>query len=212
MMYHAPNARFLFALSACLLTTLAWVSGALAQADQNNYERIEETWEVKLNTPDASDETPQIAFWLKPAGSSPFTGVFLLNFRDEPSYQQGGVQVQLWHGETLRAQKSYGTALLNTQDETITFTLYAERNGTALSFGAMNGASTTWGNLALGNLHIATPDTTPSFMNYKSSDSIANLELPYGASRIKSIKLTQVRKKRVTGNVWVTETSQNAYP
>ena len=201
-----------FVFAAAMATSLLCSKTAFAQADQNNYERIEETWEIKLGTPDPADESPQIAFWMKPTASSAFTGVLLLNFRDEPSYQSGGMQVQLWQNETLRAQKSYGTSLLNTNDETITLTLYMERNGSTLSYGVASGTSATWGNLANGNLHIATADTTASFPNYKSSDSIANLELPYGSSRIKSITLTQVRKKRVTGNVWVTESSQNAYP
>ena len=177
------------------------------------YDRIEEDWELILNTPDGANGSPQIAFEMTPDAGSPLTGIFLINDRDTPNFIAGGVQVQLWNGDTNVATANFGSTTLSNKDEKITFTLYMDRQtGGQLKYGVLRGLCTTWGDLSKASLNVSCPDNTNTFTNYLSANSVGNAQITLGASRVKSLKVLQVRKYYVKGSGKDTESGITVYP
>lgn len=177
------------------------------------YDRIEEDWELILNTPDGATGSPQIAFEMTPEAGSPLTGIFLINDRDTPNFLAGGVQVQLWNGDTNTATADFGSTTLANVDEKITFTLYMDRQTAGqLKYGVLKGQCTTWGDLGKAPLNVSCPDTMNTFTNYLSANSVSNAQIMLGANRVKSLKLIQVRKYYVKGQGKDTETGITVYP
>ncbi len=155
--------------------------------------RIEEDWELYVDGPNAGRSVPQVRIEMAPSISSPFRAVFLLNHRESPDSALGGLEVQLWEGQTLRADKTYGTASLATAGEKVAWTQYLERKDNSLKFGLASGSSVTWGDLSLPQLHVNTGDTTLFFPLYTHTHSVQNSSIHYGANRLDTLKLVRVR-------------------
>src|SRR5262249_50754347 len=92
-----------------LMLTLAIVAfpvgGILAEAPAVP-DQVEEDWLLVIGNPDYVGVGPQITTSMSPVGdsSTPFAA-FDLNYREFPSFQAGGMQIQVWSGKNV-----YGTA------------------------------------------------------------------------------------------------------
>ena len=64
-------------------------------------DQIQEDWQVVIGVPDPAGAGPQISTAMSPVtdGSTP-SFVFDLNYQDSPSFIPGGMQVQVWSGDT----------------------------------------------------------------------------------------------------------------
>jgi len=192
------------ALTLCL--------AAPASAD-GPYARIEQDWELVLNTPDLSFPSPQIVIPMKSWPGSSKTAYFLVNHHDYPEFQAGGGQIQLWNGSTQLATKSFEGPTLIRDGEVVTWTQYVERKDGKLKFGLSAVQGEAWGTNTADTLGgpVEIPDSISSFAAYETSYSAENAVITFGDERVHSLKLVAVRKIKANGQV-DTEGSRDVYP
>jgi hypothetical protein len=189
------------ALMACTLAAIA-----LGVPSDNAYaqtstppDQIQEDWQVVIGVPDPSNAGPQISTYLSPVsdGSTPFF-IFDLNYQDSPTFTAGGMQVQVWSGDTLVSGATKGTAQLSTTNETITWTSVMSISSTTgtVSFGINSGRSTTWGKFGQGqqlNINGSFTTSLTSLSNYSPATSVANAGVGWESNRVTSMTLLRVR-------------------
>lgn len=197
-----------------LLTTVTAVALALTGTDAAGgvYTRVEQDWELVLNTPDLSFPSPQIVIPMKTRPESAKTAFFLVNHHDFPSFQAGGGQIQLWQGD-LQQVKSFAGPTLIRDGEVVTWTQYLERKDGKLNFGLSAVAGDAWGTNTADTLGgpVSFSDSNPWLTDYDSSYSVDNTVIMFGDGRVHSLKLLQVRKYKVGGGVDV-EPARTVYP
>jgi hypothetical protein len=172
---------------------------------------IEQDWEVVVGTPDPSLCSPQIFALLYPASGGDFSCQFLINYNDQPDFSAGGVQIQIWQDTTVLdgEDNSPHQAVLQNENETVTFTLRMQLVNGNLQFSAVSVSSPSFGDVT--NLFTSVPYAQKSLSNYQTSDTIANSGILYGSNRVTSLRITAVRKIDSSGNV-TTEGAQQIYP
>lgn len=211
----ASHQNGLLRLLVCIASVILFATDATAQKNRWGYDRIEEDWELVLATPDGQAGSPQIEFQMKPEPNSSLTGMFLINYHDTPAYTAGGVQIQMWDRDINIATADFPASTLSDPDEAIPFTLYMDRSTGNLRYGVCAGHSTAWGDLSGGSEEICVevPDNATSFPKYDTGFSLRNTEIVFGATRIKSLRLKEVRKYYTKGNSYDTDTTiYQVYP
>jgi hypothetical protein len=185
-------------------------------AQTGPYVRIEQDWEMMVKKPEPSLLSPQVYIQMSPFPSSSVGGIFLLNYRDTPSFEAGGLQLQLWDSDRNIGLRSFGNGgQLNLNAEQITWTQYMELKAGNLNFGIMKIRSKTWGNSgASDNWSVTTPySAIKTFTDsYQTTDSLEQSGILFGASNVTSLKLQQVRKYDAGGKYDTETNSQQVYP
>ncbi len=163
--------------------------------------RVEEEWELKVVTPDSGSDAPQVTCLMSPVGDIlSLHAAFELNQRSLPSFSPGGLQLQLWNGDSPWTHVEAGaTGVLHESDETITWTHAMEVSGGVLRFTVVGGASATWGSFGGDELKIEVPTDLANLNQYDPSVSVNNSAVGYAANRVKSLTLKRVRIVAVTG-------------
>lgn len=168
--------------------------------------RVEEDWVLVLNEPDGSVDSPQFHTVMSPFSDvETYFAQVLWNYREEPDYISGGVQLQSYDGETLVRGKSMEFGQLSTTAETVSWTQSLETNGTSLSFSISNGQSTTWGVFGK-DMYIATDAALASLNNYNPDFSAQASGITYGSNRVNTMTITQVRYYGASGLLGVDAT------
>lgn len=183
-------------------TTLAGLVAALfvgpaARAATPPPDQVEEDWQVVLATPDPVGAGPQISTAMSPVsdGSTP-SFVFDLNYRDSPSFQAGGMQAQVWSGDTMLSSTTRGTAQCSTTGETITWTQRMRISSGTVNFAIDSGQSTTWGKFGQGqqlNINSSFTTTLTSLASYSPDTSMTNSGVGWEPNRLRSMTLLRVR-------------------
>jgi hypothetical protein len=186
---------------------------ATPAAADGPYYKIEEDWELVLNTPDLSFPSPQIVVAMKPRPDSTKTALFLVNHHDYPKFEAGGGQIQLWDGPAMLGAKSFAGPTLIRDGETVTWTQYLQRGDGNLKYGLSAVSGEAWGTNTADTLGgpASAPDGSYFFTNYDSSNSVQNAVITFGAERVHSLKLVAVRKYRFDGKI-DTEDARQVYP
>jgi hypothetical protein len=200
----------LAALAACAMLT----STPIGQARDvtGDFVKIEQDWEVVVGDPDVSLCSPQLFVLLWPASGGDFWNEFLINYNDQPTFSAGGVQIQVWQGNTVLDghDNSPNQAVLQLQGEVVTFTLSMRVTSTGdLHYRAKNVSSTSFGNI--GNLVASVPYNQPNLNSYSTDDTVNNSGILFGANRVTSMTLKQVRKYNAAG-AYVTEDARQVFP
>ncbi len=159
---------------------------------------IEEEWEVVIADPDPDGDGPQIQTYMSPVAddSEPEPYFWLmLNSRDRP-YNPGGMQVQAWtHQEDLLGSAAWGTAKLNTSNETITWrqrlTIVNNGGSKTLRYEIRNLQSTTWGSFGgpNGPAAIDIPTHFDRLSGYDPETSLRYSKVGWQANRVSSMTL-----------------------
>jgi len=159
-------------------------------------DRIEEDWQVVLGTPATETNCPQLLTSMSPTGSAtdPY-GVFKLNYRDRPSYQAGGLSLQVWQDKQFQSNSDQGTAQCTTANETVTWTQRMSLSGGSLNYKVLSGNSTTWGQFGVNatDLAVNTSSSLSDLSGYTPAKSVEKAGATYGADRVASMTLLQVR-------------------
>jgi len=167
--------------------------------------RIEEDWVLQINNPDAGNDAPQIINVLSPTSLlSDLHGILELNHSTAPDYQAGGMQLQLWKNEDQLSWKTHAnTARLQTNNETINYTMVMEIANGNLTFSIINGNSTTWGQFGQAqNLQVTNATTTiQNLGDYDPQTSVTQSEIGYAANRVTKFALTKLRYYDANGLV-----------
>jgi hypothetical protein len=184
------------------LTVVLSVASALALALGASFQtapqpdRIEEDWQVVLGIPATNTNCPQLVTSISPTGSDTDpSGVFKLNYRDQPSYQAGGLSVQAWQGQQFLSNSDQGSAQCTTANETITWTQRMSLSGGNLNFKVLSGNSTTWGQFGVNDtdLAVSAVSSAADLSGYSPANSVAKAGATYGADKVTTMTLLQVR-------------------
>jgi hypothetical protein len=190
--------------SSGLVAVMAMVAYAeSAVAGSGLYYRIEEDWELVLYTPDLSFPAPQVVVCMTPGDLSNKQALFLINHHDTPLFNAGGGQIQVWDGDTLKSYKSFQGPTLIRVGEVVRWTQYMERSGGKFQFGLSYVEGDAWGVNTAADLGgpVYFSDWKSIFDSYTSDNSVHDAAITFGADRVNSLKLKQVRKYPSTGGV-----------
>jgi hypothetical protein len=173
------------------------VSAILGQTPAAVPDQVEEDWQLVIATPDVIGVGPQITTSMSPVGdgSTPFAA-FDLNYREYPSFQAGGMQIQVWSGDDVLATSSSGTNQFATPGETVTWTQRMKINqGGTVTYHIRNGQSTTWGAFGGGSdtLRVSFSTSASSLSGYSPDTSVANSGASWESNYVTQLTLVQVR-------------------
>jgi hypothetical protein len=163
--------------------------------------RVEEDWELVVNQPDTGNNGPQVTCTVSPLTMDLFYAAFDVNYRTQPDYSPGGLQLHTWDpNDPIMTQDLPASGMLATPGETITWTtrMYV-RNG-FLKFRVVNGQSQTWG--AFASPHsIAIPMQLADLSAYDPSVSVNNSGVSFASNLVVSLTLKAVRWYDASGNL-----------
>jgi len=158
--------------------------------------RVEQDWELVIGTPDPDTDSPQIVCVISPRGDVNSTyAAFELNQRGQPSFSPGGLQLQIWDGESpLSEVSSTNESLLTNVGETVRWTQSMELADGVLIFEVTNGTSTTWGGFGgEGSLRLSVSTTLTNLDGYDADVSLRNSGVGFAANRVHSLVLKRTR-------------------
>lgn len=199
-----------------ILAATALVALALGASFQSPApDRVEEDWQVVLGTPDPTATCPQFLTIMSPTGvvTDPYLR-FELNFRDQPSFQAGGLSAQFWQGTNFVSNSDQGTATCNTANESITWTQRMSLSGGNLNFKVLSGNSTTWGQFGVNDTDLAVSNSSSlaDLSGYKPDYSVSKSGVGFGPNRVTSMTLLQVRYYQGSTLLSTDTTPRSAWP
>ena len=156
---------------------------------------IEEDWELTITEPDALLSAPQIGTVMTPfEDADTLYLAFAMNHRVNTTFRPGGMELQLWYQEQLLGWNTFGSELMVTPNETITWTQRLEIQGSKLRFSIVNGKSATWGNFGQGeSMHLDIATTLTDLNDYHPNVSAKNSGVSFAANRVGTLVLKKVR-------------------
>jgi len=206
--HNTARRRWLLRFAVVLLVGAWAVSPPAAQAA---VVRVEEDWELVISDPDPNCDSPQITCTISPVGDiAAVHAAFDLNQRSFLEFNAGGLQLQLWNGETAVAQITGPSGgLLCTAGERIQWTQSMELAEGSLIFQVSGGTSTTWGAFgAEGSLRLSVPAGLSSLDGYDPRVTVRNTGVGYAANRVQSLVLKRVRYYSESGESWEDNTER----
>lgn len=186
--------RFVGAGASAALALLGRRAPAAAAA---GIDRVEEDWELVIESPDLIAEGPQLTTSMSPTGD--IEGLFVafnLNYRGQSPYRSGGLEVVAFNGEVAMAVSTQGSGLLSTDGEQLTWTQQLRVSGGTLSYQIVGGESTTWGKFGQGsgtNLGVTTAAGLSTLDAYDPAVSVARSGAGWQPNRVRSMTLVRVR-------------------
>jgi hypothetical protein len=216
MMSHFSKAR----IPAVLATLLGMASLATAQDFINQHVipnsltvvQIEEDWELVVGETDEDVTAPQITTAISPRGDvDSLHAIFNLNHQALDVFAPGGMQLQLWNGDTPITHRKLRNGEVMTEDgETVTWTQRMSVSGGYLTFLIVNGHSHTWGDF--GNEYFLTARIQTELENlnlYNPEVSVGASGVVFAGNRVDSLTLKRVRAYTADGQVFVIDVNIN---
>jgi hypothetical protein len=170
--------------------------------------QVEEDWELVLASPAAIKTAPQVETTMSPVGN--IDSVFARttwNYREFPSFQAGGMQLQAWHGDAFLTKTNFGTNDLSTVSETVTWTQVLKTDGTVLTLKIADGQSVTWGAFGGSTLTLVGVINLPNLNEYRTEVSVDNSGITFGANRVVKLRIKAVRRKAADGTLLSTDSN-----
>lgn len=158
--------------------------------------KVQEDWELVVGDADTLREAPQVVCAMAPRPSDDSVyALFELNHQSLPSYQSGGLQLQVWSGDELLGYKDdERSELLGQAGEVITWTQEMSTQQCGLKFRVLNGSSGTWGAFAPdGALSVDGGQGADDLNGYSPDFSVSRSGVSFGAKRVQSLTLKRVR-------------------
>ena len=180
-------------LAVALLLSLP---AAVFGQDGSAIVRIEEDWELVVGEPEPNLVAPQVTCVMAPTQT--LDGLYLLfdvNHQNHPDFVAGGVQLQVWNGDSTLLERKYPNTLAMAQPgETVVWTQAMAISGGSLSVEITNGRSATWDVFGdEGYLKAAVATDIANLNGYSPDFSIANSGVGYASNRVTSLVLKRVR-------------------
>src|SRR5262249_43896808 len=173
--------------------------------------RVEEDWTLIVDQPDQNVAAPQLSSQMSQDGTGSLFCNLPLNSRHFPRYGAGGLQVQIWSGDSNVASKTWDTwAVMNTPNEVVTWTQFLDIRKGPMTFGVSAASSQTWDDFS--GQQIGVPTTVQSLDNYTVDYSVANSGITFGANRVSYLAITAVRIYYQDGSVQEDLTERIIYP
>jgi hypothetical protein len=165
--------------------------------------QVEEDWELLVGEPNVLANAPQVSMVMTPfANIEGYHFLALLNLRTHPDYRAGGLQVQLWNGESLVSyHNSPQEELLHHTGETVAWTQRMQLSGGNVVFSIVDGLSASWGNFGgQGYLVASFPSTIDNLISYNPYVTLNESGITFAGNRVSSLTLKQIR--------WITDSGQ----
>lgn len=156
--------------------------------------RIEEDWELALNEPESELIAPQFYTVMAPQASCERAFFQVTwNFREMPDFQPGGLQVQAWSGEDYEGLHNVAENSLARRAENIRWTQAMVTNGDMVGFAITNGESSSWGSFGGDSVGVLQTSPVIDLNNYDPDFSATKSYVTYGANRVNSLRMREVR-------------------
>jgi len=175
--------------------------------------RVEEDWELVLLEPDGDLLAPQFHTVISPFGHlDDFYAQTTWNYQELPIFRPGGFQVQGWQDERVVNTKSFDLAEFSRTSETVVWTQVVETNETWTAFALIDGASVTWGGFGGIFTVVSGFHGMPNLDTYSPNVSVENSWITYGANRVTSLKIVEVRYYDTDGLLYTDTTQRAVFP
>lgn len=186
------------------LVAVAVAGGLSAQSSSPDVYTIEEDWQIIVGDPNYNDNGPQITCTISPADMGTAYCAFDINYRTQPDYEAGGLQIHTWDPtDPIEYASSPHTGIMETSGETVTWTTRMTWNAGNLYFRIANGQSQTWGQFGsdVTHLQLILPTTLTNLNSYSPDVSLNNSGVSFASNLVTSQTLMAVRWYDVNGNL-----------
>lgn len=203
---HASSLRaLLIAGGLCLFAT------TVAYADTPKLFLVEEDWEMVINEPEVSINSPQVAFFLYPdADHSECYFQLQMNYAAEDGYSSGGFRVgAFYHEQPIDEERSAVRETLAWDNDRLQWTsAMAVFNG-KLMYALKDGYGYQWGTFGGPEYLVEMDDLDMHALDhYSPQKSLESVDIGFGANRVSSIRLKRVRLKYTDGHTQTLEVNQ----
>lgn len=196
----------------CVAVLGLLAAAACRTAEAQSIVRVEQDWQLVLGTPDSDNDSPQVVCVISPvAGVQSHYAAFELNQQSLPEFHAGGLQLQVWNGETTLTERNAADGVrLEQEGETIQWTQSMELRDGSLTFEVSNGTSVTWG--AFGGLQAAVSTTLGNLNGYDPAVSVRNSGAGFASNRVQSLVIRRTRFVMADGQIIADDTQRTVYP
>ncbi|MEZ6127056.1 MAG: hypothetical protein R3C59_00070 [Planctomycetaceae bacterium] len=170
-------------------------SAVFGQTSEAPIVRVEEDWVAYIRNPDENVAAPQLVHVISPLKhlDGPY-GLIEFNHRSQPSFQEGGFQVQSWQGDDPYDHRtSAETNLLDSNYDKLTYTIAMETDGSQLKFTLKDGRSRSWGRFAHSGVTAVAPAVGSDLRDYSPDFSAAKTTVNVGAHRAEIVYMKAAR-------------------
>lgn len=193
-----------------LVVLMLGLGGSQLDAVYRTVVRVEEDWEIRVASPDALLDLPQIVTVFGP--DNPETGVhavFELNHGTLPTFGEGGMQLQYWDGDNLRGYKRQKAPTeFATAGETVKFTTVTEIDRGDLVLSVTRGTSETFGTFGDESSLRIRVNSSLWNLNFMDLDSsIRHSRVTYGANHVSRFRRNTVRMYDTDGDIVATDST-----
>jgi hypothetical protein len=192
-----PSSNRFLLFQCCFGLSLIFVSGSATFAQQEaTVTRIEEDWELLVNTSDPETSAPQITTIMTPSSAtSDQYFVFNLNHSTSPDYEKGGMQLHSWlPGDLHTFNESTTHVPLAANNELVKWTQRMVLQNGTVTMSVHNGTGATWGNFGDNQALSLSFDTNLENLNdYLGTDSVNFSSVGFAANRVSRLTLKSVR-------------------
>ncbi len=191
------------ALTAIL--TVAFMGFAVNVGTAYDVIKVEETWELTIGDPSIELNAPQVTMCMSPyANSTSEYFALTLNFRTQPDYVPGGMQLSVYNDESLTSfvHAPIGGSL-DQGTETVQWTQTMTLSDGLVTFDLANGTSSSWGSFGgPGWLRQSIRTGGQNLNGYRPAVSLAESEIGYAGNRVASLTLKRIRWYASNGKVY----------
>ncbi len=177
--------------------------------------RIEEDWEMKLIEPAPDNSSPQVTFFTYPnEDDADLYFQTQMNYAAESDFSGGGFHVAAVHSDAYLDQARSGNRQgLSTDTDTIVWTkVMAVFNG-KLVFAIKDGHCTDWGSFGGPEYLVEMPlDGNENLGRYRWEQSLDAIDIGFGANRVESIELRNVRIYYSNGQIETLDVNRHYAP
>ena len=179
------------------LAALAGVAGIIVGPERAwgaDIARVEEDWQLVVNQPDADLNGPQVTCVISPLTVNDAYCAFDINYHTQPDYLAGGLQMHVWNPATPIVTCDFpATGVMQTANETVTWTQTMSLADGVLTFQVLNGQSTTWGAFGGSDESISVNTSVGDLTGYDPNTSLENSGVSFASNLVTSLTLTAVR-------------------
>lgn len=180
---HGPAAWLTLALALTLLDSSAWADDVV---------RVEEDWQLVVNQPDVNLNGPQVTCVLSPSTMDQAYFAVDINYHTQPGYLAGGLQMHAWNpGLPIVTCDFPDQGLMQTSNETVTWTQSMALADGVLTYSVFNGQSQTWG--SFGGEQIVVSTTMGNLNSYDPQVSTTNSGVCFASNLVNTLTLVAVR-------------------
>lgn len=172
--------------------------------------RVEEDWELDVNEPRSEVCSPQFHTVMSPYAT--LDGLYFQvtwNYHELPDVTEGGLQLQVWGGDSDFASRDAGQGYLANNAERVSWTAVLSTDHNHVTFGIENGFSQSWGTFGGESMRVRTQRPLSNLSSYSTDVTAANSWITYGSNRVNRLVLKEVRKYAEDGTLLSQDTSEH---